>query len=72
MEIQDYIALCNKRISQIWRLIQDLQADGVPEDSPAFDILEEKAEIWLSRLESLGALDHGRRLPIGFGDIHLN
>jgi hypothetical protein len=72
MDFNTHIDLCHRRLSQIWKLIQDLQADGVPEDSPAFDILEEKAELWLSQLESLGALDVGRKLPIEIGNIHLN
>ena len=62
MEIQDYIAHCNRRISQIWKLIQDLERDGVPPDSPAFDILEEKATFWLNRLEAVGQVDPAKNL----------
>jgi len=72
MDIDAHIELCNKRLSQIWKLVQDLQKGGVPPEASAYDILAEKAEIWLSRLASLGALEPGRRLPKEIGNIHLN
>jgi len=72
MDINKHLALCNRRLSDIWKLVQDLQSDGLPLDSPAFSILEEKAEYWIARLEAIGQVDLGNQLSPETGDINWN
>lgn len=72
MEIDAYIKHCNLRISQCWKLIQDLEADGLPPDSPAFDILAEKAEYWINLLETVGQENPATRLVPEVTDLVWN
>ena len=72
MDIDSHIELCNRRLSQIWKLVQDLQKDQVPEDYLAFTILEEKAIFWINRLEAVGQVDPGNCLYPEVDDIHWN
>ena len=62
----------NRRLSQIWQLIQGLERDGVPPDSQAYDILEKKAIFWIARLEILSAMDPGNRHSLTTSEISRN
>jgi len=72
MDIDTYISYCHSRLSMIWQLIQGLERDGIPPDSKAYDILEEKAEFWIARLEAVGQVDPGNSLSPEPDDIIWN
>ena len=72
MDNEEYRSFCNSRLSLVWELIQNLEKDGVPDDSPAFDILAEKAEYWIARLEAVGQVDPGNGLYPEPEDINWN
>jgi len=72
MDNNSHIELCNRRLSQIWQLIQGLENDGVPPDSKAYDILSEKAEWWIARLETIGQVDTGNGFSPEVDDIIWN
>ena len=72
MDTTEYIVFCHRRLSQIWQLIQGLERDGIPPDSKAYDILSEKAEFWIARLEAVGQVDPGNSLSPEPSDIIWN
>ena len=72
MDNEEYRSFCNSRLSLVWELIQNLEKDGVPDDSPAFDILAEKAEYWIARLEAVGQVDPATRLVPEVTDLVWN
>ena len=65
MEIQDYIALCQKRLEQIEGILKQMEADGISKDVSVWAVLEQKKLFWLSRIEACGQTDPGQRYQIG-------
>ena len=41
----------------IWKIVSGLQADGIPDNDPVFDLAAEKSWAWIFRWECLSALD---------------
>ncbi len=72
MELQTHINHCRTQLNQIWKLIQDLQDDGIPDQDPIFDHLEEKTWHWAWRLEVLAAMDPEYRLDLAGEEIRMN
>ena len=71
MELIEKIEYCKAQLTQIWKLIQDLQEDGISDKDPIFDHLEEKAWEWAWKLEVFSAMDPANRLKFNEG-IRMN
>jgi len=57
MNIDAQIVNCQYQLSEIWRYIVGLKADGVPDNAPIYDVLSEKSWEWIGRWEVLASID---------------
>ena len=54
----------------IWKIVSGLQADGIPDNDPVFDLAAEKSWKWIFRWELLGHLsDETRYMTHGYMGI---
>jgi len=44
-------------MAEIWKIVSGLQADGIPDTDPVFDLAAEKSWKWIFRWECLVQLD---------------
>jgi len=72
MNVEQQIELCQIRLAEIHRYVKGLQADGIPESEPVYDVLAEKGWEHVFRWEILAALDLGTMYSVREYDISRN
>ena len=62
LNYENAIFYCQTQISELYRLRIGLEAEGIPQTDPVYDIIAEKTYLWLFRWEAVAALDPENRL----------
>ena len=65
MDIDLEIERCQDQMAWLWKITQNLLADGIQDSDPVFDQLAEKTWSFVHRLESLYSLIPDNRFTLG-------